>query len=612
MSEKATDMWVFNELISKGFINASFQPVNPRVRVWPEKSTVSSINDCLKAASKRGTGNIGRPEFIVYDEEANLVIVIENKRDLRKHIFDADIGAKVDEYAVNGALWYSKFLKDKFNVIAIACSGTNPLTNKIDAYGWKLGVETFTNFNIHEIRTIEQYRELLVDYTSVSSLESQESLLASAKLINEYMHNEMNVIEHNRLFVLGAILFALEDPIFKSAYSQYNGNRDIADVLWNTLERRIKGSVVAEKETLISSLRPTILSLGNAEKEGIRGKYSKGTLQKLISDIDRLLYEHYEDSELDLISLFFNVFLTYSTKGGSDLGIVLTPQHVTRLFTDIAEVNLRSRVLDICAGTGGFLTAAWRRIALSSEYTFAEKEKFRMNNLIGIEIESSVYSIIALNMFLNKDGQSHLFNRDAFALRKELPSYDCNVGFINPPYSNATYSEISFVDLMLDSLLPNSIGVAIVPVNAVSSRTKKHSDNEEYKKRILAKHQLIASIQMPNNLFFPKGTETIVLVFKTGKKHSGSTWMGKFDDGYSLVKHQKTRTATSGSEAKYKEFLEAYRTKATTDFSFDVELQYKDQWVYTLFKIEEYEITDADLQYTVNEYMAYLFSNQYL
>ncbi|MGW9168127.1 HsdM family class I SAM-dependent methyltransferase [Agromyces sp. NPDC055658] len=612
MLEKSTDMWVFNELVSKGFINASFEPVDPSVRAWAEKSDVESINELLSTASKRGTGNAGRPEFVIFDEPANLVVVIENKASTAKHIFEDDLEDRVDEYAVNGALWYARFLKDRFNVIAVACSGTDPLTRRIDTYGWKLGVDTFTNLNVHSVLTPAQYRDLLAEPGKLGDVKSQARLLESANVINGFMHHEMNIIEHNRLYVVGAILFALEDPIFKTAYSQYNSNRDIAEILWHTLERRIKGSVVSDKQTLIDEMRPRILSLASAEKEGIRHKYAKGTVHKLIADVDRILYEHYEDSELDLVSLFFNVFLSYSTKGGSDLGIVLTPSHVTRLFNDIAGVDLSSKVLDPCAGTGGFLTSAWRRIALSDDYTPTEKDGFRKNNLFGVEIEASVYSIVALNMFLNKDGQSHLKNADCFSVKKELASYECNVGFINPPYSNATYSEISFVELMLDSLLPGSIGVAIVPVNAVSARTKKHADNEVYKQRILAKNRLLASIEMPKNLFFPKGTETIVLVFETGTKHSGPTWMAKFDDAFALIKHQKTRTPTDRSDAAYALFLAAFKERAETEFSFHVDLDYQDQWVYTLFNDEDYEVTDADLQQSVNEYIAYLFSNQYL
>lgn len=612
MFEKKTDMWVFNELINKGYINASFEPIKSDVLTWAEKSDMKKISDLFENSSKRRTGKSGKPEFIIYDQEQEIVIIIENKKDVTKHIYKENLEEKVADYAVNGVLWYSKFVKEQYDVIAIACSGTDPSTMLIDTYGWKKGLDTFTNLNLHEIGTIEEYRDKMRESNSEGKKFNQLELLDSAKQINDYMHNEMNIIEHNRLYVLGSILFALEDPVFKTAYSQYNGNHSIAEVLWQTLERKIKGSKVNEKEKLVDELKPTIMGLAADEKEKIKGKYPKGTLHKLISDVDRILYRHYKDSELDLISLFFNTFLTYSTKGGSDLGIVLTPPHITRMFNDIADTNINSKVLDICAGTGGFLTSAWRKIFLSDKYTFTQKEDFRNNNLFGVEIESSVYSIIALNMFINKDGQSHLFNGDCFALKDIIREKECNVGFVNPPYSNNTYSEISFVELMLDSLLPNSIGVAIVPVNAVSARTKKHNDNNVFKQRILKKNQLLASIEMPKNLFFPKGTETVVLVFRTGHEHDIETWMAKFDDGYELIKHQKTKTPTSESEKKYERFISAYRRREETEFSFFQRLGYEDQWVYTLFCDEEYEVTQADLQKTTNEYIAYLFANQYL
>ncbi len=611
--EKGTDMFVFNMLMNNGYINGGFESINPKVHAWAEVSDMPMINSLFETASKRKSGRAGRPEFIIFDEEERIVIVIEDKRDTKKHIYEADIEQKVDEYSVNGALWYASHVKNEFDVVAIAVSGTDYSTLKIDTFGWKKNIDTFTNFNLHEIHPIEVYRDLMKDTEITTPQENQIQLLESAREINEFMHNEMNIIEHNRLYILGSILFALEDPVFKTAYSQYNNNNDIGNVLWNTLERKILGSAIENKQILISELRPTILALCGDEKKGIRGKYPKGSLHKLISEVDKILYQHYKDSELDLISLFFNIFLSYSTKGGSDLGIVLTPSHVTRLFNDLANSNNESKILDPCAGTGGFLMSAWRRIALSDEYTYGQKEEFRRNNLYGVEIEPSVYTLVALNMFLNRDGQSHLIYGDCFSLKDVLTSKNCNVGYINPPYSNDTYSEISFVELMLDCLLPNSIGVAIVPVNATSSRTKRHKDNDVYKQRILQKHKLIASIEMPKNLFYPKGTETIVLVFQTGQSNEDNlTWLAKFDDGYDLRKHQKTRTVTERSEVLYNELINDFRNKNLTDHSLLKQLTYEDQWVYTLFTDEEYDITQGDLQKTTNEFIAYLLENQYL
>lgn len=612
MSEKKTDLWVFNELQAKGYTNAAMESKDEKVHVWAERSDMPMIDELFRSASKKKTGNQGIPEFIIFDEKSETIIVIENKKDPKFHIYSKDISEKTDKYAVNGVLWYALHIKDAYNVIAIACSGESPEDMLIDTFGWKKGFETFTNLNVHEILTIKDYRNLLGGKPDNDNVQNIHELLKSAKSINEFMHDKMNIIEHNRLYILGSILLALEDPVFKTGYSLYKGNRDISEFLWSTIERKLKSSQIVNEELFSSGLKPIIIGLKQEENKKLIGTYAKGTLHQLVLDVDRLLYKHYKDSELDLISLFFNTFLSYTTKGGSDLGIVLTPPHITKLFNEIAHTEVNSKILDICAGTGGFLTAGWRKIALSKTYSMEEKETFRKNNLYGVEMEPSIYIVTCLNMFLNKDGKSHIYNDDCFKLKKELMGKDCNVGFLNPPYSHKVYSEISFVELMLDCLLPGSIGIAIVPVNATSSRTKIHKDNNVYKRKILQKHSLIASIEMPKNLFFPKGTETVVLVFKTGTPNEGETWFAKFDDGYELIKHQKTRTPTAGSEEIIKTFLEDFDKKNITDHSFRKIVSAEEQWIYTLFSDNDYAISDADLQKVVNEYISYLFKNQYL
>ena len=55
MSEKKTDLWVFNELIAKGYTNAAMEDVQPGVHVWAEKSDMPIIDDLLKKASKNSS-----------------------------------------------------------------------------------------------------------------------------------------------------------------------------------------------------------------------------------------------------------------------------------------------------------------------------------------------------------------------------------------------------------------------------------------------------------------------------------------------------------------------------------------------------------------------------
>lgn len=621
--EKVTDMIVFNLLQTNNYVDGSFNSIDKNVYVWAKKSSNKEIDEILSTASKKKTGKKGYPEYIIYDTKKNFVIVIEDKRDTNKHVYGDNIEnpnledgldeiERVDEYAVNGALWYASKLKSKFDVIAIGVSGNNLIDIKIDTFIWNRNSEIFNNLNIHDIKEIEAYRKLIDSQNKNNdSLKNVVKMNEKAKEINEFLRDYLGVIEHERLYVLGAILFALEDPIFKMTYTRYSNDESLAISIWQTVERKIKGSSLDNKEIVENELKSTLLSLQDAQKEGVKEEYPRGALLELTNRIDKLLYDYHKHGELDIMSVFFNVFLSYSTSGGSDLGIVLTPNHITKLFCDLAEVTLDSKVIDICAGTGGFLTAAWKKIKCNDKYTETQKELFRKNNLFGVEKEKSIYTIVALNMFINKDGRSHIYKGDCFSLKDKLIDFECNVGFINPPYSDSIYSEIEFVELMLDILLPNSIGVAILPINAISSRTKKHNNINVVKSRILQKNNLIASIQTPYNLFYPKGTETIILVFETGVSNYGETWFAKFDDGYELIKHQKTRTPSKSAEKKYEKLLKAYKERKVTDFSFNKSINPEEQWVYTLLSDVNYEITDNDLQGTVNEYISYLFKNNY-
>ena len=611
-TEKITDSLVVNMLRANGYIDGNFKPLKKNVSVWANRSENKAIDALLSTASKKRTEKPGYPEFIIYDEKNNIVIVIEDKRDTKFHRY-SKIDERVADYAVNGALWYASFLKDTFDVIAIGISGTTIEEIQIDNYMWKKGAETFSNLNVRKILKIEEYRDVVKKLErNIRSIQELKTLTAKAKEINEFLRDYLGVIENKRLYVLGSILYALEDPAFKMAYSAFNNNADLSNFLYSTIERKIKNSGLQNVQIIQDELKPAIEGLARAEKEGAKQEYPNGTLLQLISDVDSTLYDYYKNSELDLISIFFNVFLSYSTSGGSDLGIVLTPSHITKLFVRIAEVTNESKILDPCAGTGGFLTSAWKHISLNERYTFSQKEKFRKNNLFGVEKDPTIYTIVALNMFLNKDGRSHIYNNDCFSLEEELKSKECNVGFINPPYSDEVYPEIRFVELMLDCLLPDSIGVAVVPVNAVSSRTKKHTGIDAIKARILKKHKLVASIQMPTQLFYPKGTETIVLVFQTGCEHCGDTWFATYDDGYRLIKQQKVPTPTNVSDAKQNELLDAYFERKETAFSFNKKVTAADQWVYTLHKKNDYTFGIDELQRSVNDYLAYLIQNRYL
>lgn len=66
----------------------------------------------------------------------------------------------------------------------------------------------------------------------------------------------------------------------------------------------------------------------------------------------------YIQSAEDYLGRFYGEFMSYSGGDGQNLGIVLTPKHITELFCDLAELEPTDKVFDPCCGTGGFLIAA--------------------------------------------------------------------------------------------------------------------------------------------------------------------------------------------------------------------------------------------------------------
>ena len=81
-----------------------------------------------------------KPEFIItFKEDINTIIVIECKNTLKKH--ESLEKNEPSNYAVDGVLYYSKFLKTDYDVIGIAVSGTKKSSMKISTFLWEKGQE---------------------------------------------------------------------------------------------------------------------------------------------------------------------------------------------------------------------------------------------------------------------------------------------------------------------------------------------------------------------------------------------------------------------------------------------------------------------------------------
>lgn len=100
--EVRTDLWVASQLN------------DANIKFDAQGSNVKEINEALKTASKRGTGNAGYPEYTAVI--GDFVLVVEDKADIQKQIKLTDTGIidtstkAITDYAVNGAYFYAKHI----------------------------------------------------------------------------------------------------------------------------------------------------------------------------------------------------------------------------------------------------------------------------------------------------------------------------------------------------------------------------------------------------------------------------------------------------------------------------------------------------------------------
>jgi type I restriction-modification system DNA methylase subunit len=272
------------------------------------------------------------------------------------------------------------------------------------------------------------------------------------------------------------------------------------------------------------------------------GKSNETVLKILIWQVEKNIapFFHAYD-EYDVIGSFYWEFLRYTGWDKQWLGIVLTPKHITELFVELARVNVNSKVLDPCCGTGWFLISAMKKMIEDAKEDSKLIDKIKAEQLIWIEQNPNMYTLACSNMILRWDGKANIYQWDCFdpELVEKIKEHKPNTWFINPPYSQKWewQSEMAFVEHMLDMLEKNWTWVAIVPMSCALT---SNNINNETKKRILSKHTLEAVFSMPWELFYPVGVVTCVMVFTAHIPHNNLKesffWYFK-DDWYEKTKN---------------------------------------------------------------------------
>jgi type I restriction enzyme M protein len=568
------------------------------------------IDKLLKNASKSGNGR-GKPEFLIKKKDDNkFLIVIECKADNKFH------GSKnldqYRDYAVDGALLYASYLSKEFDTIAIGISGVTKETLKISTYLHPKNAskaELLKDKNGKEIVEFLKWEDYLMyakrDHT-LAGMRFAELMKFSRDLHN-YMRDYCKISENEKPLLVSGILIALMDDYFENGYISLTAGNRLANEIVKTITAVLeKNKVESNKIKLLENQFSFIehhpeLSKFN-EKTGETPLYH--VVKDLADHVKPFIQDHYD---FDVIGNFYGEFIRYTGGDKKGLGIVLTPKHIAELFVDIAKVNKNSTVLDTCTGTAGFLIASMKKMLEMCE-TEAERKRVKSDALIGIEQDPKMYALAVSNMILRGDGKTNLYQGSCFDSEIMKKANDrAEFGFINPPYSQKgdNLHEWDFILNMLDALKKGGTGIVIVPMSMAIA-------NHPLRERLLKNHRLEAVMSMPDDLFYPVGVVTCVMVFTTHTPHESDpyheTWFGYWKNDGFIKDRREGRVPKSKEQWKLQkeEWVKMYRRKDIPGIAVWKKVGIKDEWCAEAYLETNYDdLTDEDFQIEVKKYLAF-------
>jgi len=483
----------------------------------------------------------------------------------------------INAFAVNGAVHYANALlhhTSYTDIIAIGMTGykdaSGEIQHQIAVYlvsktnlgaGQKVG--DFSDFSflapqnfdafIEKVKTLHLSEPELDRVKAQKEKEIDSSLI---KLNNDIYQNEKGLGENDRVYLVASAIIAtlgipnrvrpLEKENLESSIEE--GNRD-GDILLRKIKSFLSEKKLPQekKELIIRTLSNTLLT-ENINKVENGESQLKRVFTKIVDDLG-IYYKI--GLTTDFTGKLFNEmygWLGFSQDKLND--VVLTPSYVATLLVKLARVNRDSFVWDFATGSAGLLVASMNEMLNDAKENITSPDELRAKEiqikaeqLLGLELLSSVYMLAILNMILMGDGSSNILNKDS------LRDFEGNYGFgdtdnkfpadafvLNPPYS-ASGNGMNFVERAL-GMMSKGYGAIIIQNSAGSGKAR------DYNTKILAKHTLVASIKMPIDIFIGKSSvQTNIYVFKVGEAHHADETV-KFidfsDDGYKRSNRKKS------------------------------------------------------------------------
>lgn len=609
-----------NERITEGFVRDHFKDdaLFTSIKWEEQRSGIKRVQELLKGESKgKGKGN-GYPEFIVsFPTNSNYIIVVECKAQTKDH--ESENRDDAVRYAVDGALHYAKALSADYNVIAIAVSGQTAAELLVSHFYWKKGDASYSEIGDKKLLSVSDYMQVFKDQFFIADFYTRD-IAYKARYLNEEFNN-YTIPEYKRCTMISAMLLALLDAHFQETFDEEPTSNMLGQSLLSAINAvfeaeedmvRSKTVLMKEFESLLNE--PIFLNEKIKNKKAKKDEFSLLVLKDFLIYLKKYVYPLIAHANIayDVLGRFYIEFIRYAASEQKS-GLVLTPAHITELFCDLAELTVSDVVYDPCCGTGGFLVAAMQRMFRLAGNDMRLRENIRKRQICGCELRSDIFTYACSSMRFRGDGKSNIYNGSCFHYAKSIAdNHRPTVAFLNPPYDVGTAGQMEFVQHALSVLDPRAYG-RVVAIVQMSCAIQNNKELKAIKSRILANHHLRAVISMPDDLFYPVGVVTCIMVFEANKPNAGrKTWFGYFkDEGFVKKKPYGRIDAKNRYAEKRQHLLNAYlNNEVIPGFAARKEISEKDEWCAEAYMETAYEaISENDFIKSLRNYAAFLVQN---
>ncbi len=581
-----------------------------------QESLNASIDKALdEYFSKNGGAGGNRPDAKILLQDKNLKfypVLIEYKGYKDKLVkLDADghvenknqkneiLYKNINNYAVNGAIHYANAILHHTaytEIISIGVTGYKDSQGKLhheigvyyvskENFGIGQKVDDYVDLSFLKKENfdsfIEKVHNLSLTQSEIDELKEKREAEITASLVklnNDIYQEEKGLGENDRVYLVAATIIAtlgvpgkvaaLDKSELKSSIEEGNRDGDIVIRKINAFLNEKK--LPKEKKDLIVRTLTNTLTTDNINKPINGESQLKRVFTKIVDDLG-IYYKI--GLTTDFTGKLFNEmygWLGFSQDKLND--VVLTPSYVANLLVRLSRVNKDSYVWDFATGSAGLLVAAMNEMLIDAKNKIKSPEKLRIkeaeikaNQLLGLEILSSVYMLAILNMIMMGDGSSNILNKDSlrdfdgkYGYGKTDTDFPADAFVLNPPYS-AEGNGMIFVEKAL-SMMKKGYASVIIQGSAGSGKAT------DFNKRILERNTLLASIKMPIDLFVGKSSvQTYIYVFKVGEAHQKDDVVKFIDftnDGYTRTNRKKSSVNlrdTDNAKERYTELVDLVR-----------------------------------------------------